>query len=128
MVDYLLDTNAIVALLNNEASIETILTPPNTGFIPIIAVGELLFGAEKSARVEANVKRTMSFIDQRTVLGCDIETANWYGKVAQRLRAKGRPIPQNDMWIAAIALRYDLTLMTKDEHFSVVEGLKMRGW
>lgn len=128
MVDYLLDTNAVVALLNNEPAIETALTPPNTGLIPIIAVGELLFGAEKSARVEANVKRTMSYIDQRTVLGCDIETATWYGKVAQRLRAKGRPIPQNDMWIAAITLRYDLTLMTKDEHFSEVEGLKVQGW
>lgn len=128
MVDYLLDTNAIVALLNNEPAIESILTPPNTAFIPIIAVGELLFGAEKSARVEANVKRTMSYIDQRTVLSCDIETATWYGKVAQRLRSKGRPIPQNDMWIAAIALRYDLTLMTKDEHFNEVEDLKIQGW
>lgn len=128
MVDYLLDTNAVVALLNNETPIENILAIPNMGLISIIAVGELLFGAEKSGRVEANVNRTREFIAQRNVLGCDVETAAWYGRIAQRLRTKGRPIPQNDMWIVAIALRYDLTLLTKDGHFNEVEGLAVQGW
>jgi tRNA(fMet)-specific endonuclease VapC len=51
-----------------------------------------------------------------------------YGRIAQQLRRKGRPIPQNDIWIAATALQYDLTLVTRDEHFKQVEGLALETW
>lgn len=128
MVDYLLDTNAVVALLNGDTTIQQKLTEPNTGLLPIIVVGELFFGAENSGRVEANLKRTSDFVSQRVVLGCDLETTRWYGRVAQQLRTKGHPIPHNDMWIAALALQYGLTLLTKDSDFDAVDGLSAQDW
>lgn len=128
MTNLLIDTNAAIAVINGNSAAIKAVDSAETIAIPIIVIGELCFGAEKSTQVAKNLSEIQTFLQGRNVLLCDLETATWYGKVAQRLRAKGRPIPQNDMWIAAIALRYDLTLMTKDEHFSEVEGLKVQGW
>jgi tRNA(fMet)-specific endonuclease VapC len=58
----------------------------------------------------------------------DKDTARFYGTVVMQLRRKGRPIPQNDMWIAATALQHNLTLLTKDTHFDEVNGLAREAW
>ncbi len=57
------------------------------------------------------------------VLTCDEETAQWYATVKFKLRKKGRPIPENDVWIAAIASQHKLTLLSRDSHFHGIEGL-----
>lgn len=51
-----------------------------------------------------------------------------YGKIKSSLRKKGSPIPENDIWIAAIALRHNLTLVTRDKHFNEITGLKLKNW
>lgn len=51
-----------------------------------------------------------------------------YGKIKSSLRKKGSPIPENDIWIAAIALHHKLTLVTRDGHFNQVSGLKSVVW
>ena len=62
------------------------------------------------------------------MLGCDETTAQEYGRIKTALKAKGRPIPDNDIWIAAIAKQYSLVLATRDQHFSEVEGLLTETW
>jgi tRNA(fMet)-specific endonuclease VapC len=56
------------------------------------------------------------------------ETADQYGQIRLRLKAKGRPIPENDIWIAATALRYGLALVTRDDHFQEVDNLNLVRW
>ena len=63
-----------------------------------------------------------------TVLACDTDTARIYGDIKNRLKEKGQPIPENDIWIAAIAQQYTLILITKDTHFDLVENLKIESW
>jgi len=58
----------------------------------------------------------------------DLTTAQQYGESKNALRAKGRPIPENDLWIAALALQYDLTLATRDDHFGQIDGLSTIKW
>lgn len=53
------------------------------------------------------------------------DTARQYGELFAKLRRQGTPIPTNDIWIAALALQYDLTLDTRDEHFKRVPDLKL---
>jgi len=48
--------------------------------------------------------------------------------VRDRLRLKGRPIPENDIWIAAVALQHGLPLATRDDHFNEVDGLRVENW
>lgn len=75
--------------------------------------------------MKENVDRINELSIYNTVLGCSIETAQKYGKIKNNLREKGQPIPENDIWIAAIAQQYDLTLVTNDTHFNVVENLRI---
>ena len=124
----LLDTNAIIALQRDDGSLKTLLATATDAFIPLIAVGELYFGAYKSQQVEANRNAIADFIVDRVVLNPDNDTADMYGQVKQSLRDKGRPIPENDIWIAALALQYDLTLITNDSHFAEVDSLTIKSW
>jgi tRNA(fMet)-specific endonuclease VapC len=62
------------------------------------------------------------------ILNCDTETARLYGNVKNSLRKKGRPIPENDIRIAAAAFQHDLVPVSRDEHFEEVEGLKLEKW
>lgn len=125
---YLLDTNIIVAILNGELEIQSRLEPSNTIFIPSIAVGELCYGAHKSARTQSNLERVDELIVKSTVLECDAETAKQYGELKNNLRLKGRPLPENDIWIAAIALQHQLTLVTRDAHFQEIETMQTVAW
>jgi len=68
--------------------------------------------------------RVDEFAASNVVLGCDTETAYCYGLVKDKLRQRGHPIPENDIRIAALALQYDLGLVTYDAHFTGVENLQ----
>jgi tRNA(fMet)-specific endonuclease VapC len=63
-----------------------------------------------------------------TVLPCDATTARLYGEIKASLRSKGRPIPENDIWNAAVAQQHGLSLVTRDEHFNNVAGLAAEAW
>ena len=67
-------------------------------------------------------------MDQTVILPCDVETARFYGDVKDILRKKGNPIHENDIWIAATALQHDLSLISRDEHFSFVDDLEVEAW
>jgi tRNA(fMet)-specific endonuclease VapC len=125
---YLLDTNIVVAHLNGDSAIKTRLDGAPEVFLPSVALGELHFGATHSGRPEANAARIHDFAATCTVVGVDAETARRYGRLKGELRKKGRPIPENDLWIAACALQHGLTLATRDRHFDQVEGLQMEVW
>lgn len=125
---YLLDTNIIIALFANEESIMDDLAQADEVFIPSIALGELYYGAKKSGRSQANLERIEDLVADSTVIECDSDSARQYGNVKSRLRLKGRPLPENDVWIAALALQYGLTLVTRDAHFQEVEDLQAVAW
>lgn len=124
----LLDTNIIIGFLAADQAIVGRFHKARELFTSTITVGELHFGARKSRRVEENLAVIDAFIGGVTVLGCDIETAWRYGEIKDHLRLKGKPIPENDIWIAAICSRHRLTLITRDGHFDEVGGLQIENW
>ncbi len=62
-------------------------------------------------------------LTKAVVLSSDAITAKEYGNLKSDLRKKGKPIPENDIWIAAIAVQYGLRLITKDSHFKYIDNL-----
>jgi len=124
----LLDTNIVIALFAQDSAVVEHLDEVEEVFIPSIVLGELYFGARKSRRVKENLARIDEFAVSNVVLGCDTETARYYGEIKNALREKGRPIPENDVWVAAIALQYDLTLISRDAHFGEIDHLKVESW
>lgn len=125
---YLLDTNVVIALLAGQGAVRENLANASEVFVPSIVIGELCFGARKSARAEENLARIEAFAAANVVLACDTQTARRYGEVKNALRLKGRPLPENDIWIAAIALQHGLTLITGDRHFSEIDDLAAAEW
>jgi len=106
--DLLLDTNALVALLKSDASIHSLVSATGTRRVSLFTVGEMHYGAEKSARPEANRKALATALASFSMLIPDTATAETFGRVFARLRSKWRPIPTNDIWIAALAIQHDL--------------------
>ena len=124
----LLDSNAVVALFRQDAGIRKLLAAATEVFLPITVVGELHYGADCSARPAENHLQVDQFAASNTVLLCDLSTAGQYGQIKYKLRLKGRPIPENDIWIAAVAVQRGLTLISRDQHFGEVEGLTVESW
>jgi tRNA(fMet)-specific endonuclease VapC len=125
---YLLDTNIVIAIFANDAVVHQQLAGAGEVFVSSIVLGELYYGARKSARMTLNIARVDEFAMNSAVLVCDTNSAQHYGQIKSELRAKGRPIPENDIWIAAMAKQHQLTLVTRDAHFSNVEGLLIEAW
>jgi tRNA(fMet)-specific endonuclease VapC len=91
-------------------------------FMSFVSLGELIYGARKSTHVERNLDRLNALRSVCPIVCGGETTASHYGSLKERLRAKGRPIPENDLWIAALALEHGLTLLTQDRHFEALKG------
>ena len=125
---YLLETTIVIALFANEQYIQRKFAEANEVFVSSIALGELYYGAEKSTRVTFNLERINDLASASTVIGCDIETARHYGRIKNQLRSIGRPIPENDIWIAAQAVQNRLTRVARDSHFDEIEAISLASW
>ena len=125
---YLLDTNIVIALFAEDQSVKKHIVKAGEVFIPAPVIGELFFGAFKSERPKANSERVENFAASNTVLACDIGTSKEYGLIKSNLHKKGCPIPENDIWIAALAMEHGLTLISRDEHFKKIDELKRAIW
>lgn len=124
-----MDTSVLIALLADERVVKENLAQAAQVFIPSVAIGELYYGAWKSQQVHENLARIDELASESIVLGCGVEVARRYGEIKNVLRLKGRPIPENDLWIAAIAVVYGLTLATRDAHFGEAAPLlKVEMW
>jgi tRNA(fMet)-specific endonuclease VapC len=125
---FLLDTTAAVAILQSDPAVAAVLTAAEHIVLPVTVVGELIYGAYNSGRPAENMAKVEALASANTVLDCDLDTARQYGRIRQQLRAKGKPIPENDIWIAAVALQHGLLVITRDAHFMEVDGLTVMGW
>ena len=118
-----LDTNVVIALLNHEQDVVGFVGKFREVFVRIIVPGELYFGAYKSGRVQSNLDRIEEFVVTRPVIDCDKDTSNVYGEIKSQLVKSGQPIPDNDIWIAAIAIQFDAVLASQDRHFDKIDEL-----
>jgi len=122
-----LDTNVVIRLINDDRGIADSIRGYQHIYIPSVVLGELYFGAFRSAKVEANLDRINLFIRDSDLLALDRTTAYFYGRLKQQLFSMGRPIPENDLWIAAIAVQHQADIATLDRHFDSVDGLTVVG-
>jgi len=124
----ILDTNAISAWCDGESALLAVLPTDRPIFLPAIALGEYRFGI----RVARDRKTREVWLAQVeavvVVLEVNAETARFYAEVRDELRRASTPIPENDVWIAAIARQHDLPVATRDAHFDRVAGLRRFSW
>jgi predicted nucleic acid-binding protein len=121
-----LDTSAYSHLRFGHAEVIEVLSRAVVIHVPMIVVGELEAAFRRGARYKENRKSLDEFLEEPFVITVPvgIEIAQQYGLVLARLRKRGKPIPTNDIWIAATALYTRTHLLTFDNDFGVVEGLE----
>lgn len=124
----LLDSSIVICHFRHGGAVTDRLERLDGLYLPSIALGELYSGALRTARPAKHVELIETFLTGVKVVVPDVETAVIYGRLSAQLAAKGAPIPQNDVWIAACAMRWDLKLASTDRHFDRIEGLAWERW
>ena len=125
---FALDTNIVSAWLKGETPIADKIDTAESVFLPIIVIGELYYGANFSSQVAKNTQDIKNITAHYPLLTLDEDTAVVYGVIKTTLRKKGKPIPENDIWIAAIAIQNDLALVSRDNHFKEIDQLSLVEW
>ncbi|MFQ5528604.1 MAG: type II toxin-antitoxin system VapC family toxin [Thermoanaerobaculia bacterium] len=121
----LLDTNAYSALLRGHREVVSTVRRADRVLLSAVVVGELLYGFRHGSRFEENSARLEAFLKKAAVdpVRVGFTTAERFGRIAASLRGKGRPLPTNDVWIAAHAMETGADLLSSDSHFGAVDGL-----
>jgi tRNA(fMet)-specific endonuclease VapC len=121
----LLDTNAYSALIAGDERIADVLRDAEAVLLSPVVIGELYDGFRGGTRNARNREILEGFRRKpRTVMVPILdETAEWFAEIKQMLRRKGKPIPINDVWIAASCMEHGALLVSLDIHFSYIEGL-----
>ena len=121
----LIDTNAYVSFKRGKQSILEIFQYAEFLAMSPIVIGELLSGFECGNKTKKNRNELQQFLQSSRVrlFSLSSDTANFYSKIYFSLKNKGKPIPSNDMWIAAQALENGCVLCSFDKHFKMIEGL-----
>ncbi len=123
----LIDTNAYAAFMRGSDDVVEVLAHAQRLYLSIVVLGELLGGFAAGTREAKNRAELARFLESPRVelLPLTDQTADSYALIYAGLRRKGQPIPTNDLWIAASTLETGAALLTRDAHFSHIDGLRV---
>jgi predicted nucleic acid-binding protein len=120
-----LDTNRLTDLFQGDAALAERLGLCDEVWIPLIVLAEIkagFLGGNRRHRNEILLRKLLSKATVGVLLP-DRETAEHYARLFVQLKRAGTPVPDNDLWIAALALQHDLQLITRDKHFKNIPQL-----
>ena len=125
MKPLVLDTNILIAAFEHHYELPDFARAYGRVVLPSTVIGEYRAGITNTRQGRENERKLDAYLGRATVDVVPITaiTADYYAKVFQALKEKGRPIPQNDMWIAASALEHGADIVTYDPHFRLVPML-----
>ena len=121
----MLDTNAYSGFMRGSHEVREIVKTAEEILLSAIVVGEQLYGFRQGARFEQNLNELRSFLERPYVSFVPVGpvTADRYSRIMSSLKAKGCPIPTNDVWIAAHVMETGAELVSADGHFEYVDGI-----
>ena len=125
----ILDTNAVSALLaGRDEQLNSVLESSEPHQLPLTVIGEYQFGLlalNRPRRLQSLLRKLE--VDS-IILYPDRATADIYAAIRHELKLRGRPIPENDLWIAALARQHSLEIVSRDPHFDHVQGVRRVSW
>lgn len=124
----ILDTNALSAIADGDEAIGQALAHAGEIAVPAIVLGGYRYGI-RGSRSRARCERWLDeLIEGRRVLDADLRTTVFYAEIREALNRRGRLIPANDAWIAALARQHGMPVVSRDRHFYFVPKLKRASW
>ena len=124
----ILDTNALSAAADREPAALEVVASAERLAVPVIVLGEYRLGIAQSRRRTTYENWLRQWIATVTVLDIDEETTDHYAAIGLELKTIGKPIPANDLWIAALCRQHSLPLVSRDRHFDLVAGVRRIDW
>lgn len=124
----ILDTNALSAAADREPSALALVSEAESIELPVIVLGEYRLGIAQSRHQASYENWLQEWISSVNVLDIDEETSQSYAALALELKRRGRPIPTNDLWIAALCRQHTLPIVSRDQHFDLVPGIRRLTW
>ena len=124
----ILDTNAVSAAADDDPAIIAILARAEQVAIPVIVLGEYRYGIAQSRRRAAYENWLTGLLHDCFVLDINEPTTHHYAEIVLELKRTSKPIPTNDLWIAALCRQHSLPLLSRDRHFDLVAGTKRIDW
>ena len=124
----ILDTNALSAVADGETSAMELVAAAEHLAVPVIVLGEYRLGIAQSRHNLTYESWLRKWIAAVFVLDIDEKTTHSYATIGLELKKKGKPIPANDLWIAALCRQHSLPLLSRDRHFDFVSGLRRIDW
>ena len=124
----ILDTNALSAVADGETSAMELVAGAEHLSVPAIVLGEYRLAIAQSRHSLAYESWLRKWIAAVFVLDIDEKTTHSYAAIGLELKKKGKPIPANDLWIAALCRQHSLPLLSRDRHFDFVSGLRRLDW
>ena len=125
----ILDTNAVSDFADGDDNVLRRLRNPSTVIhLPVIVLGEYRYGLKSSRHKVARERWLDQLEASSAVLNINSATSRVYAQIRHELRVAGQPIPENDLWIAALARQHRLPVLSNDAHFDQVSGIQRVGW
>jgi len=124
----ILDANALSAAADREPAALEVVARAELLAVPVIVLGEFRLGIAQSRHRADYEDWLQEWVTSVAVLGTDEETTRAYAAIGLELKKAGKPIPANDLWIAALCRQHTLPLLSRDRHFDAVPGLQRVGW
>ena len=124
----ILDTSALSAAADREPAALKIVASAESLAVPVIVLGEYRLGIAQSRYRKDYENWLREWIAAVKVLDVDERTTHHYAAIGLELKGMGKPIPTNDLWIAALCRQHSLALLSRDRHFDVVAGLRRIDW
>jgi predicted nucleic acid-binding protein len=124
----ILDTNSLSAFADGVEAVVSVVHSARSVALSVISLGEFRFGIAQSRHrldYERWLRENLGFYG---ILTISEETASAYAEIRLELKQAGRPIPVNDLWIAAQCRQHDLPILSRDTHFDAVKDVRRVGW
>jgi tRNA(fMet)-specific endonuclease VapC len=122
-----LDTNVITKLLDKDPAAIALVQKIESYFTSSVVVGELYYAAVNSSKQETNFRNFREALSCMAIIPIDDDVCMAYAEIKMGLKRIGKPIPENDIWIAACARVHNLSIATFDRHFSEITGIEIIG-
>ena len=128
-MNYLADTNILIALFNKDMEIYNKIQKYGKIYISVVSLGELYLGAYYSQKINENLSKIKEHVSNCFIVhDLNDKTANFYGIIKANQKRIGKPIPDNDIWITATAMEHDLILISRDKHVLETTLIKTEKW
>jgi len=124
----ILDTNALSAAADDDPGVVAVLSRAEQMVLPVIVLGEYRHGIAQSRHRASYENWLAGLLRDCMVLDIQEPTTHHYAEITLELKRKGKPIPTNDIWIAALCRQHSLPLLSRDRHFDLVTGTNRIDW